>query len=169
MACQVWASEPVDRDGEVMVHRTRRLLAAVNVKRELQMWICECATRALLREREQGQEPDPRSWRSVEVARRYANGEASEAEMTAAMNAAYDAGRYAGGAIVIAAARAAYAAYAAGWVGTGADGWVAADAAWAAANAANVVGKDAELAWQRRRFDELVTARLLAVVGEQAQ
>ena len=42
---------------------------------------CDCAERALQRERYAGREPDPRSWAAVEVARRYARGEATRDEL----------------------------------------------------------------------------------------
>ena len=46
------------------------------------------AEKALLRERERGHEPDPRSWAAIAVARRYADGEASKVELAAAGHAA---------------------------------------------------------------------------------
>ena len=70
---------------------------------------------------------DPRSLAALEVAERYANGNATDGELDAACAAAWDAARAAAGAAAwIAAADAAWAA-----------AWVAArDAAWAAARAA---------------------------------
>ena len=60
--------------------RTRRLFA------------CDCAHRALTRERDAGREPDPRSWKAVEVAQAFAEGRASTEELrTAAKAAARDA------------------------------------------------------------------------------
>ena len=41
------------------------------------LFACDCAERALSRERDAGREPDPRSWAAVEIARRYARGEAT--------------------------------------------------------------------------------------------
>jgi hypothetical protein len=116
VACLVEVSEPVRSEINKQVSLSRKLLAAVNVARELRLWGCDCAERALLRERAQGREPDPRSWEAIAVSRRYANDQATDEELTAAR----------------AAARAA-----------------AGDAAGAA-----------EIAWQKQRFDELVTARL---------
>jgi len=69
--------------------RWQKLVAAVNVERELRLFACECAERALNREREQGREPDARSWAAIDAARRYANGEATRAELDAARDAAW--------------------------------------------------------------------------------
>jgi hypothetical protein len=93
--------------------RTRRLFAA------------DCAESALLGERVCGREPDPRSWEAVSMARRYANGEISDAVLESA------------GASAVAAAWAAvkYVAEAAAWAAAS-GAWAAASAAWAAASAA---------------------------------
>ena len=79
--------------------------------RTLRLFACECATRALNRERAAGKEPDARSWNAIDVARQHADGQASDQGLAAAW----------------AAARAA--ALVAAWA-------AARDAAWAAARAA---------------------------------
>ena len=56
--------------------------------RTLRLFACDCARRALERERSAGREPDPRSWTAVEVAERYARGEATEDDLAAARAAA---------------------------------------------------------------------------------
>ena len=145
VACLVEIDTVFDSDDTAgrakQVSRARKLLAAVNVERELRLWGCDCAERALLRERERGREPDAHSWEAIAVTRRYADGHATKAELAAAGAAAW------------AAARAARdAAWDAAWA-------AARDAAWDAARAA---ARAAEIAWQRQRFDEVVTARLLA-------
>ena len=128
VACLVEIDTVFDSDDTAgrakQVSRARKLLAAVNVERELRLWGCDCAERALLRERERGREPDAHSWEAIAVTRRYADGHATKAELAAA-------------------------------------GAAAGAAAWAAAWAA-------EIAWQRQRFDEVVTARLLAALSEGA-
>jgi len=56
-------------------------------EREQRLWGCDCAERALLRERDAGREPDPRSWEAVRVSRLYADGEATLEELDAAWSA----------------------------------------------------------------------------------
>ena len=53
------------------------------------LYACDCAQRALERERTQGREPDPRSWKAIEVSRKFACGEATKAELDAARDAAW--------------------------------------------------------------------------------
>ena len=57
----------------------------------LREFACWCARNALNTERKAGREPDPRSWAAVDVAERYARGEASKAERTASYRAAFGA------------------------------------------------------------------------------
>lgn len=45
---------------------------------------CECAKRALVREREAGREPDPRAWEALRVAREFSLGRASEEDLLTA-------------------------------------------------------------------------------------
>jgi hypothetical protein len=138
---------PVESEGDKMVGRTRTLLAAVDVSRELRLFACECAERALNREREAGREPDARSWAALEVARRYASGEASGEELDAAWAAGRDA-----------AWDARAAARDAGWAAARA---AARPAAWAAAQAAaqaaaRAAAWDGEIEWQRERLAEML-------------
>ena len=117
--------------------------------RILRHFACDCAERALLRERERGREPDPRSWRAVEVARRYADGLATREELTAAWAAARTAARTAAG---VAAGAAAWAA--ARTAARTAAGAAAGAAAWAAGVAAGV----AEHEWQCAHLAEMLEA-----------
>ena len=55
------------------------------------LFACDCAERALLREREAGREPDDRSWNAVRVAREYAMGRATDEELGEAESEAIDA------------------------------------------------------------------------------
>lgn len=49
---------------------------------------CDCAERALMRERAAGRDPDPRSWNATAVARRFVEGKATSDDLLAAMAAA---------------------------------------------------------------------------------
>ena len=130
MACIVEVSDPVESDDTKGVSRTRKLVAARNVEHTIRLWVCDCAERALLREREAGREPDLRSWRAIEVARRFANGAATAEELDAARAAAWDAARDAR-----AAAR---------------------EAVWDAWDAAGDAACPDEVEWQRSRLDFLM-------------
>jgi hypothetical protein len=63
--------------------------------RILRLFACDCAERALMRERETGLELDNRSWDAVAVLRLYADGKATDEELTAAWEAARDAAYHA--------------------------------------------------------------------------
>jgi hypothetical protein len=56
--------------------------------RQRRMLACDCAERALIRERDAGSEPDPRSWEAVRVARLHADGRATGEELAPARTAA---------------------------------------------------------------------------------
>jgi len=112
-------------------------------EREMRLFACDCAERALQRERRAGREPDKRSWDAVHIARLYAEGKAAEDQLQVARAAAGAAARAAAWAAVRAAARAA------AWAAAGAAG--AASDAGAAAGAAG----DAERKWQIERLMNL--------------
>src|SRR3990172_472650 len=95
--------------------------------------------------------PHPDCVRAIAVARQYANGEASEVELTAARAAAWAAAEAAAGAAAEAAARGAAEAAA----------WAATEAAWAARAAARGAARDAAWAAERKWQAE----RLLNVLG----
>src|SRR3990167_8351842 len=71
MLTVVEIGEPAASQPDKYVSRTRRLLAGVNVERELRHFAIDCAERALTREREEGREPDPRSWAAIEAAKAF--------------------------------------------------------------------------------------------------
>jgi hypothetical protein len=125
----------------------------------LHEFACICAEHALLREREAGREPDPRSWAAIEAKRKWMRREISDealseartkarAAVRAASNTATEAARAAveaEAAVRVAsntateAARAAVEAAdatAAVWMAADAAAWAATRAAWAAARAA---------------------------------
>jgi len=62
-------------------------------EREVRLWGCDCAERALEHEREAGREPDPRSWEAIRVSMLYAVGEATSEELRLASAPARDAAR----------------------------------------------------------------------------
>jgi hypothetical protein len=106
--------------------------------RTQRLFACDCAERALERERTAGREPDARSWAAVKVSRRYAVEYATEQELGAAYSAAYST---ANAATHIAAADATYAAAAAAFAANA--------AAYAAAGFS--AHADSERAWQLDR------------------
>jgi len=146
VACIVEVSDPISKDNTKQVSATRKLLAAKDVSKELRLFGCDCAERALKRERKAGREPDERSWKAIIVSRLYANGEANLQELDAARAAAWDAARAAAWDAARAAARDA--------------AWDAArDAAWEAAwEAARAAAREAEIKWQRNRLARYLDA-----------
>jgi len=131
--------KPLRGDNKAVSCRLRIVRMFVLDARVLRLFACDCAERALRRERKQGREPDPRSWECVRIARLYAVGKATKEELAAA-HAAADAAAYA----AYATAAAVSAAY------------TAANAAVSAAYAAGANAK--ERRWQYGRLLELVGA-----------
>jgi hypothetical protein len=176
MACIVDVSEPIERDRTKQVSLTRTLVDCRDATRVLHLFACECAERAL----KVAGATDERSWNAVAVKRLWLDGKATNEEMAAAWDAAWDAAqdatwdaardaawdaawdaaRDAAWAAARAAARDAAwaAARAAAWDAARAATWDAArDAAWDAAwDAARAAAWDAEVAWQRERLDEMM-------------
>jgi len=103
---------------------------ADDAERAARLFACECAEDVLpIFERENPDDKSPRE--AIEVARKFANGEATEEQLDAARAAAWDAARDAAWDAARAAARAA------AWDAARDAAWAAArDAAWAAARAA---------------------------------
>ncbi len=123
----------------------------------LREWACDCAERALTREREAGRETDPRSWEAIAVARRYNKGEATKEELAAAWDAAWDAAWAAAGDAARAAARDAARA-------------AARDAARAAArDAARAAAWDAARDAEIERQNTELERRVLAAMGITAE
>ena len=110
-------------------------------ERTLHLFMCDCAEHVLpLFEREHPDDDRPR--RAIEIARRYARGEATRAELAAASSAAWDA------------------AYAAAWdaaSAASAAACAARDAAWDASAAACAAASAAEIKWQLDRLVEMLT------------
>ena len=126
-------------------------------ERAARLFACDCAERVLpLYETKYPDDTRPRH--AIEVARRYAHGNATDEELAAAWDAAGDAAWAAawGAAWGAAWAAARGAAWAAAWAAAGGAAW---DAAWAAARAA---ASAAERAWQSSRL-----AAIFGLKGEE--
>ena len=156
LACKVEVIDVVAEDGDENQRKgvavSRKLIAAVNIDRELRLFAADCAERALyIFERDYPNDKRPRE--AIQAARDFANGKIGAAAWDAAQDAAW-----AAGAAAWAAARAAAgnAARAAAWDAAGAAG----NAAWAAAGAARAAawaaaGAAAEIKWQRDHFNSI--------------
>ena len=135
LLCRVELSGVIVHDTDKHAASVRRVLAMANVTSVLHEFACEVAEEALLNERAQGREPDARSWAAIETKRRWLRGEASDADLTAARDAADAAARDAAWAASRAASRAA--AWHAAW-----------HAAWdAASHAARHASRARDAAW----------------------
>ncbi len=163
MACLVEITRPVQKDQDKQVSHTRTLIAAVSVERECRLFACDVAEEAL----HLAKVEDPRSWKAIEVSRKFADGQATDKDLAAARDAA----------------RAA--AWDAAWAAAWDAAWAAArDAAWAAArdaaraaawDAARAAARDAawdaarDAAWdaardaQTKRFNSVIDGVFEAV------
>jgi len=131
----------------------REELLAAPVLRE---FACRCAERALRRERAAGRKVDTRLWEAVRMARRYARGKATDEELAAARDAAWDAARDAAWDAARDAAwdAARDAARAAAWDAARDAAWDAArDAAWDAARGGAM---ESERKWQLKCLQRLM-------------
>jgi len=167
--------------GHMTVVRSARIVAPTRWDdRTARLFACDCAARALRRERRAGREPDKRSWEALRVARLYAEGKATNQELIAAgvaagyawtaTDVAWTAGK--------AAAKAAWDAIAAAWAATevapGTPAWATWNtsaatigAAWNATEAAASAAWDgaghaawkAERRWQAKRLEEYLDGK----------
>jgi hypothetical protein len=133
------------------------------MQKKLRLFACWCARNTPLADGRVTWDllTDERSRKAVEVAERFANGEATREELDAAWAAAWDAARAAAGAAARAAARAAAgdAALDAAWAAAGA---AARDAAWAAARAA---ARDAANSELEQRLERLASPQAAVMIG----
>ena len=152
VACRVELSgEIIPHNGDKFAASTRKLIAAVNVDKDLRLFAADCAEHVLyLFEREYPNDDRPR--KAIQAARDFAEGRISAAARATPADAAWNAARAAwnaGAAARAAAAGAAGAAEAAARVAAEAarDAAAAADAdaAWAA--------RAAEKDWQLQQFE----------------
>jgi len=116
----------------------REVLWMADCDAGLRRFTCDVTESALLRERAAGREPDPRSWEAVRVARLYAEGAATAAELDAAWDAAM----------------------AAAWAAWAAARAAARDAAWAAARDAAMAAAWAARNAARAAYEPFLVARL---------
>jgi len=139
MACKVEVPNDAIYIEDKGVAVSRKLIAAVNVEKELRLFACDCAERVLhIYERDYPEDKRPRI--AIETSRRFVQGLATLPPTASAKYAARDA--------AWAAAR--NAAKDAAWA-------AARNAAWAAARAAAWnAAKDAERQWQLRHFNEMM-------------
>ena len=144
----VWEFEPrgeiVDAGNKLVCSKGRLVRKCDNWnERTARLFAIDCAARTLNREKRAGRTPDKRSYDALKVARRFANGEATSAELAAAWAAARAA------AWDTARDTARDAAWAAAWA-----------AAWNAAGAAaGAAAWAAERKWQTKRLMEYVEGR----------
>ena len=83
----------VDKGRTKVVVREARLVRRIEAwnERTARLFAADCAERQLFAEREAGREPHPASWAALDVARRYARGQATVTQLDAADSAAYSA------------------------------------------------------------------------------
>lgn len=79
--CFVGVSGDVQIGKDKICGRNRRVLTIKDVSAELHEFAILCAERALLREREAGREPDPRSWSIIEAKRMWLREELTTEEL----------------------------------------------------------------------------------------
>jgi hypothetical protein len=150
IVCRVELSGEIVEGHDKLCARHRKVLAMADATKTLHEFACWCAEQALLREREAGREPNPRSWAAIEVKRKWLKGEANDDRLDVAWAEAWDA-------VWPAARDATRAARDAAWA-------VARDAvraAWAAAcDAAWAVARDAAWDAQNTKLEEMLTELL---------
>jgi len=156
---EIWLAqyrgERIDADDKVVV-RSARITMQLDAWNDCstRLFACLCAEQALpFFERVCPGDERPR--KTIEVARRFANGTATREELDAAWDAAGDAAWAAWAAAGDAAWAAGDAAWAAG-AAAGDAAWAAAGAAWAAGAAAGDAARDAAREWQTEQLMKLL-------------
>jgi hypothetical protein len=154
-----WRGESVD-DGDKLVVAEARLVERITAwdERTARLFACDCAERVV-----HLTGPDDRCVAAIAVARRFARGEATDRDRTAAVDAASAAARASRTAAVRAAALAA--AWAAGEATASAT---AGDAASAAARATTTAARDAALIAATAAAGDAATAALIATTAAAA-
>jgi hypothetical protein len=93
LICRVRCSGEIVEEGDKLACSERTVLWMADATRVLRLFACDTAEEALLAERKCGREPHADSWRAIEVARRWVDGKATDAERSAAWSAAWSAAR----------------------------------------------------------------------------
>ena len=160
VACIVQIGGQIERDDTKAVSQVRKLVRYKNVERELRLFAISEARWALLAERKAGREPDKRSWEALRVARLYAAGKATAAQLGAAESATWSAARSAAESATWSAARSAArsAAESAAWSAAESAARSAAEsaarsAAWSAAESA---ARSAAWSRQKRKLQRIL-------------
>ena len=86
--CRVEMSGEIIHGKDKLAATSRRVLWMEDASETLDHFACDVAEEALLREREKGREPDPRSWKTIEIKRLHIAGKATDEELSAAWSAA---------------------------------------------------------------------------------
>jgi hypothetical protein len=160
IACRVELSGEILEGDDKVCATERTVLQMVDATNVLHEFACWCAEQALLREREAGREPDPRSWAAIEAKRKWLRGEITNAELAIAREAAWDAaGDVAWDAVWDTARDAALdaartAAWTAAWDIASAAAWdIARVAVW---NIARDATRAADMAAQNTRLEKML-------------
>ena len=162
MACIVDVSKPIEWDDDKQASATRTLVACRDASGILRLYTADCAAHVLhIFEKLQPNDTRPRD--TIEVARRYANGDATDQELRVARDAAWDAAKEPTDDPVFNAAF--EAAESAAWAASEAEVAVVRAAAEAAAGAAGDA-EDAEIKWQRRRLNRYMKNLFKEVLHE---
>src|SRR5690606_39639064 len=91
VVCRVRLGGEIVEGDDKAAATERTVLWMADATRTLHEFGLWCAEQALQRERAAGREPDPRSWKALEVKRRWLAGDAGDDELAAARAAARDA------------------------------------------------------------------------------
>lgn len=88
VVCRVELSGRMIKNNDKICAEKRKVLWMYDVTNVLHEFALTIAEQALLKERESGREPDPRSWQAIKVKRQWLEGESSLKELKAAKKAA---------------------------------------------------------------------------------
>jgi hypothetical protein len=108
IVCRVRMSGTIIHGEDKIVASQRTVIAMADASRHIHEFSCDCAKRALMRERKAKREPDARLWNAIAVKRAWLAGRMSDAQLASAESAAWLAAR-------AAARAAAWSADAAAW------------------------------------------------------